>query len=585
MKKTSFGLFLSVIAVLSFVLVPIGVQAEDQARGDNEYLPSAFDSPAKTFPIMRPDAATIKKWHDRTQKNPRAHIDERFHKRPNALNSAASGFTSANILGNLTYSPSESQGSCGNCYAWAAHRVMGIDLKRQKAIAKNLSIQYMNSCDGTSNCCGGWLADVTDFYNSKKKALPNTNTNAGWKDGSRTSCASGVSCSNISTSPNYPITSISPATITTTGVSQAQAIANIKNVINQGKAIWLAFYLPTSSAWSSYNNFWSSSSESTVWNPDNYCGQTWSSYGGGGHAVTIVGYDDSSSSTANHYWIVLNSWGTTANRPKGTYRQKMYVNHACTFSGLGTTALTFQTTNISWNISSSSSSSSSSTSSGGGDTTKPTVTAFTIPSSSSSLTVSISSFTATDSVGVTGYMVKNSSTIPAASQTGWLTSKPTSYTFSSTTAGSKTLYAFAKDAAGNVSSAKSASVRLNMADLIISSVSNSATTITSSTRTFKVTDKVKNQGNVTAGASTTRYYLSTTTSKTSSSVLLGGTRSIASLSAGSSSASGSTTLTVPSGTAKGTYYVIAAADNLGKVTECSDKNNYVASSSKITVNY
>jgi hypothetical protein len=80
------------------------------------------------------------------------------------------------------------------------------------------------------------------------------------------------------------------------------------------------------------------------------------------------------------------------------------------------------------------------------DTVSPVVTAFTIPATASSLTISISSFTATDAVGVTGYCIQ-----PTNSSTGctWTASAPTTYPFG--TQGAKTLYAFAKDAAGNIS--------------------------------------------------------------------------------------------------------------------------------------
>ncbi len=90
------------------------------------------------------------------------------------------------------------------------------------------------------------------------------------------------------------------------------------------------------------------------------------------------------------------------------------------------------------------------------DTTAPTVTAFTIPATSSSLTVAINSFIATDNAAVTGYMVNESATKPSASAAGWTSTVPTSYPFA--TAGSKNLYAWAKDAAGNVSTSRSASV-------------------------------------------------------------------------------------------------------------------------------
>jgi hypothetical protein len=94
------------------------------------------------------------------------------------------------------------------------------------------------------------------------------------------------------------------------------------------------------------------------------------------------------------------------------------------------------------------------------DTEAPTVTGFSIPATSASLTVSITTFTATDNVGVTGYLVTESTATPSASATGWNTSPPASYTFS--TAGAKTLYAWAEDAAGNISASRSASVNITL---------------------------------------------------------------------------------------------------------------------------
>jgi hypothetical protein len=102
----------------------------------------------------------------------------------------------------------------------------------------------------------------------------------------------------------------------------------------------------------------------------------------------------------------------------------------------------------------------SSSSKPAGDTTAPTMNAFSIPSTSASLTVPITMLTATDAVGVTGYLVKESSTNPTSSASGWSASKPTSYTFAS--AGSKMLYAWAKDAAGNVSNSLSASTTITL---------------------------------------------------------------------------------------------------------------------------
>lgn len=582
MRQKFLWRFAVVFLMLTFVFLPVSGQAGNNSRDREEYVLDS-NPPSKTFPIMQPDDLTIRRWQDRYERAPRAHIDERYHHRVKPVVAARTGnVSSANLLDLLTYSPADSQGSCGDCWAWAGTRVMGVDLNTQTGQAANLSVQFINSCYGENPCCGGWLSDVVDFYNSKQKAIPASNTNAMFQDDnfecSYYGSVSSVSCSSISTSTNYPIASIEAATVTSTGVAQATAISNIKNILNQGKAVWFAFYLPTTTAWNNFYNFWNNQSESAIWNPDTYCGQVWSSYGGGGHAVTLVGYDDSDANTANHYWIVVNSWGTTANRPNGIFRMKMYVNYGCTFYRMSSYALSFQTLNMEWGEGGSSS----------GDTTAPTVTAFTLPASSTSLTVSINSFTATDDVGVTGYMVTSSSTAPTASASGWSTSAPTSYAFaSSTTAGTKTLYAWAKDAAGNVSASRSASVTISIAgtpDLVISAVSNSYKTITASARSFSITDTTRNQGKASAAASTTKYYLSTTNSKTRSSVLLSGSRSVATLATGQSS-KGSITVTVPSGITRTTYYAVACADDNGVISESNESNNCRASSSRIIVKY
>jgi hypothetical protein len=95
------------------------------------------------------------------------------------------------------------------------------------------------------------------------------------------------------------------------------------------------------------------------------------------------------------------------------------------------------------------------------DVTKPIVTAFTIPTTSASLVVPVSSFTATDNKAVTGFKLTETSAAPLAGDAGWTTVAPTSYTF--ITEGTKILYAWAKDEAGNVSSAKvSAQVTISL---------------------------------------------------------------------------------------------------------------------------
>jgi hypothetical protein len=83
------------------------------------------------------------------------------------------------------------------------------------------------------------------------------------------------------------------------------------------------------------------------------------------------------------------------------------------------------------------------------DTGAPTVDSFTATSPSSSLAIPITAFSASDSVGVTGYLITTSATPPSAGAAGWTASATATYTVASD--GTYTLYPWAKDAAGHVS--------------------------------------------------------------------------------------------------------------------------------------
>ncbi len=104
---------------------------------------------------------------------------------------------------------------------------------------------------------------------------------------------------------------------------------------------------------------------------------------------------------------------------------------------------------------------------GSGDTTPPTVTAFSLPSTYTALTVPITTFTASDDTAVTGYCLNESATPPTSSScsgSGWAGSAQTNFVFF--TAGVKTLYAWAKDAAGNISSSASGNVTITLSGAV-----------------------------------------------------------------------------------------------------------------------
>ncbi|MDH4065530.1 MAG: S8 family serine peptidase, partial [Acidobacteriota bacterium] len=119
----------------------------------------------------------------------------------------------------------------------------------------------------------------------------------------------------------------------------------------------------------------------------------------------------------------------------------------------------------------------------------------------------------------------------------------------------------------------SASVRIG-ADLLVLALT--APTTAGNGEAITVTDTTKNGGGADAPASTTEYYLSVDTVFDAASDVWIGSRSVPALAAGASHTA-SVALVVPSGTAIGTYYVLARADGPDVVVETSESNNVRAS--------
>jgi hypothetical protein len=300
------------------------------------------------YPVMRPDLETWIKWMNDYETAPKAKIDEEI----NFMLYQAQSFnygTSMDLLGHIDYDPIQrSQGTCGNCWAWAGTGLMEIAHDVQDGVFDRLSIQYINSCRAPGyGCCGNNIGTFATWYAAQGMAIPWGNTNASFADGTNccrdgdgNPCPPAVTCLSISTTPNYPITSISESRIPTTsfwdGVDQATAIVNIKNALNQDEGVYFGFALPNSTAWGDFFDFWAcdgGETEATLWDhPDDYCGIDWNNAKGegGGHAVVILGYNDDDADPANHYWLALNSWATAGgNRPNGLFRIPTQMNYSC----------------------------------------------------------------------------------------------------------------------------------------------------------------------------------------------------------------------------------------------------------------
>ena len=106
-------------------------------------------------------------------------------------------------------------------------------------------------------------------------------------------------------------------------------------------------------------------------------------------------------------------------------------------------------------------------------------------------------------------------------------------------------------------------------DLVVSAVS--VPSAGGAGAAFVATETTKNQGSGAAGASATGFYLSANTTLDPADIFLG-SRPVPPLAAGESNTA-STTLTIPSGTASGAYWVLAKADVNAAVLETQEGNN------------
>lgn len=289
------------------------------------------------YPVMPAEAWV--EWLKASEAAPKAKIDENINFMLYRAESLDYG-TSMDLSGHIDYDPIQrNQGVCGNCWVWAGTGVMEIAHDVDDGVFDRLSIQYLDSCKTDHfACCGGNLGAFATWYGGQGMAIPWDNTNASFADTGRR-CADGtlVTCASIAKTPNYPINSISAVSIGTHS-GQATAISNIKNILNQNKGVVFGFALPDSAAWADFGDFWncnSSETEATLWNGvDSYCGTEWDErpHQAGAHAVVIYGYNDDDADPANHYWLVLNSWGDAGgDRLNGFFRIPMVMNYDCTY--------------------------------------------------------------------------------------------------------------------------------------------------------------------------------------------------------------------------------------------------------------
>lgn len=126
-----------------------------------------------------------------------------------------------------------------------------------------------------------------------------------------------------------------------------------------------------------------------------------------------------------------------------------------------------------------------------------------------------------------------------------------------------------------------ASVTVTRPDLATTAVSAPPATVKRGAK-LQIGDTVQNVSALDAPPTRMRYYLSTDTLKGSGDRLLTGGRGVPKLRPGASR-SATAKLTVPKATPLGTYFVLACADDLGKVAETDESNNCAPSAGTVTI--
>ncbi len=246
------------------------------------------------------------------------------------------------------------QGTCGNCWVWAGTAAVAQSLFKSKRTSIPLSIQFFNSnyVDGNIGkvkpnswaCTGGNAEAFASIYNNGMDqsyeggpfVVPWSNFNASYKDINTPDSKDAQTVHPkefINNSPYHRFSQMTAKRVLADPPSnQTAAVENITTALKDGKVIYYGLQWPNQTVSSDFNSFFNNQADTDIYNPDSMNGSPYNvSYSGGGHAMTLIGYNKTDTDTSKHYWIVQNSWGKSDSRPKGQFRLKMWMNYNATF--------------------------------------------------------------------------------------------------------------------------------------------------------------------------------------------------------------------------------------------------------------
>jgi hypothetical protein len=248
---------------------------------------------------------------------------------------------SVNLLSHLHDDPTtRDQGDTGTCWLWGCTAVMSIDYDVQyggtPALTNGLSVQFAASNLGFVNTSlqdGGCPGTFQNFYQAVGFALPWTT--APWTDS--------MGCNKtpsawIQSQPNIPISQVMLTQLATFTNDQQLAIATMKSALDAGKALVFELQLANLADWASFMAYWGKSNLTEDAIIDMAFGAGHGSDDSKmSHLMACVGYNDLDPDPANHYWIILNSWGTAGGlRPNAVFHMAMNTRYDASYESMMT---------------------------------------------------------------------------------------------------------------------------------------------------------------------------------------------------------------------------------------------------------